>query len=108
MEEPIAAAVAEIENGFQNLRSSIERRAFDELETHLCQQRKLFQSLPADELFVQELVRRGYQLVLWALDSVQQYRSECAKTLAESKQELHVLDNYLATSRTQAIISTLG
>ena len=97
MEERLATAVAAIENGFQSIRSGVERRAFDELQACLHRQRTLFQSLPSHEPFVQELARCGHQLVLWALDNVRQHRLECAKRLAESKQELQLVQSYRAT-----------
>ena len=94
MLDEVAEAVGAIEDGFKTLRSIIERRAFEELEPCLCRQTKLFQFLPARDPVVQELAQRGHQLVLWALDNVRQHRCECAKTLAESKKELQLLQSY--------------
>ena|ERR1700756_1664095 len=108
MEDEVATAITAIENAFQSLRSSIERRAFGDLEPCLSQLRQLFQFLAAHDPVAQELAQEGHQLVLWALENVRQYRSDCGTKLAESKQELQVLQNYLATSGTQAVVSTLA
>jgi hypothetical protein len=93
MEEEFGA-FERIKDNLEMLRRAVEERNYPVLERLLLEQRTLVNSRPISDPHVQMLVRKGSELLVWALTTIRSQRSGYAGELAAALNAKHLISQY--------------